>query len=100
MEIIAFTVRAIEAIKKYRNDLHIPADQALRVGIRQKNETNKRLIIGFDAITDKDQETEIAGIKVVYAKGEIFFFAGMKIDYVEEEGRKGFTFVENKLSPV
>src|ERR1035437_6939862 len=97
MEIIEFTVKAIEAIKKYRNDLHIPADQVLRVGIRQKNETNKRLIIGFDAITDKDQATEIAGIKMIYAKGEIFFFAGMKIDYVDADGRKGFTFVENKL---
>jgi Fe-S cluster assembly iron-binding protein IscA len=32
---------------------------------------------------------------VIYHPGEIFFFAGMKIDYVEEQGRKGFTFVEN-----
>ena len=100
MEIIAFTDTALGAISKYREELHIPADYCLRVGIRQKNESNKRLIIGFDAITEKDQAVEIAGMKVIYAKGEIFFFAGMKIDYVEGDGRKGFTFVENKASSV
>ena len=29
----------------------IPANNFLRVGIRQKNETNKRLLIGFDEKT-------------------------------------------------
>ena len=98
MEIIEFTSNAIEAIKRYREELHIGDDQFLRVGIRQKNETTKRLIIGFDEKKDKDTEVEIKEIKVIYSKGEIFFFAGMKIDYVEEPGRKGFTFVENKVS--
>lgn len=95
MEIIQFTERAAEAVEKYRQSLQIPADRYLRVGIRQKNETNKRLLIGFDEKTDKDQEAVVQGIKVIYSPGEVFFFAGMKIDYVEEGTRKGFTFVEN-----
>lgn len=100
MDIIEFTDNAIEAIKKYEATLQIPSDHALRVGIRQKNETNKRLLIGFDVKTDKDKETEISGIKIIYHPGEIFFFAGMKIDYVEQEGRKGFTFIENKPATI
>ena len=95
MDIIEFTTNAIEAIQKYKDELHIE-NQFLRVGIRQKNEASKRLIIGFDEKTEKDSEVEIKGMKVIYSKGEIFFFAGMKIDFVEQDGRKGFTFVENK----
>ena len=100
MEIIEFTSDAIEAIKKFKDELHIEENQFLRVGIRQKNESSKRLIIGFDEKTDKDSEVEIAGIKVIYSKGEIFFLAGMKIDFIEQDGRKGFTFVENKSATI
>jgi iron-sulfur cluster assembly protein len=96
MNIIEFTDAAIDAIKNYESQLQIPEGHALRVGIRQKNETNKRLLIGFDAKTDKDKEMEIRGIHVIYSPGEVFFFAGMKIDYVDQQGRKGFTFIENK----
>jgi Fe-S cluster assembly iron-binding protein IscA len=95
MDIIEFTTAAIEAIKKYKEELHIE-NQYIRVGIRQKNESSKRLVIGFDEKTDKDSEVEIKGMKLIYSKGEVFFFAGMKIDFVEQDGRKGFTFVENK----
>jgi iron-sulfur cluster assembly protein len=96
MNIIQFTDRAIAAIEKYKSTLQIPEGHYLRVGIRQKNETNKRLLIGFDAITDRDKEAEVQGIKIIYHPGEVFFFAGMMIDYIEEENRKGFTFVEQK----
>lgn len=94
MEIIQFTEKAIAAISGYHQTLQIPEGSYVRVGIRQKNETNKRLLIGFDEPTDKDKIAEIQGVKVLYHPGEIFFFAGMVIDYVEEEGRKGFTFME------
>ncbi len=94
MDIIHFTTPAIEAIEKYKQTLQIPANHFLRVGIRQKNETNKRLLIGFDEKTDKDKLTNIQGVDVIYSPGEVFFFAGMQIDYVEDGNRKGFTFVE------
>ena len=74
MEIIHFTPLAIQAIEKYQQTLQIPANNFLRVGIRQKNETNKRLLIGFDEKTDKDQLTNIQGINVIYSPGDVFFF--------------------------
>jgi Fe-S cluster assembly iron-binding protein IscA len=94
MDIIQFTPSALAAIEKFKQTLQIPANHFLRVGIRQKNETNKRLLIGFDEKGEKDQQATIQGIEVIYSPGEVFFFAGMKIDYVEEDTRKGFTFVE------
>lgn len=98
MEIIQFTQAAIQAIESYKQNLQIPTDHYLRVGIRQKNETNKRLLIGFDQKSDKDQLTNVQGIDVIYSPGEVFFFAGMVIDFQENDTRKGFTFVEQNKS--
>lgn len=96
MDIIQFTPAAVEAIENYKRTLQIPENHYLRVGIRQKNETNKRLLIGFDEKTEKDKLAAVQGIEVIYSPGEVFFFAGMQIDYVEQDNRKGFTFVEAK----
>ena len=95
-ELIQFTESALHAVKRYRSSLQIPDDHFLRVGIRRKNETNKRLLIGFDTKQEKDGEALVQGIKVIYTPGEIFFFAGMKIDFKSEDGREGFVFVEEK----
>lgn len=96
MEIIQFTPAALNAIAHYKQTLHIPSNYYLRVGIRQKNEANKRLLIGFDEKQDKDKLTHIQGVEVIYSPGEVFFFAGMQIDYQEDGSRKGFTFIEMK----
>lgn len=94
MQLIEFTLAAKAAIHEYKQTLQIPEDYSLRVGIRQKNAQDKGLLIGFDAKTDKDKEIEVEGVKVIYNAGQVFFFAGMVIDYVEQNGRKGFKFVE------
>ncbi|MCE2787927.1 MAG: iron-sulfur cluster biosynthesis family protein [Bacteroidota bacterium] len=98
MEIVKFTHTAIAAIESYRKTLMIPKTHYLRIGIRQKNETNKRLLIGFDEKTDKDKVAVINGLDVIYTPGEVFFFAGMVIDFAEQDGRSGFTFTENVMN--
>ena len=98
MEIVKFTHAAIAAIESYRKTLMIPETHYLRIGIRQKNETNKRLLIGFDEKNDKDKVAVINGLDVIYIPGEVFFFAGMVIDFVEQDGRSGFTFTENAMN--
>ncbi len=98
MEIVKFTPGALAAIERYRKTLMIPETHYLRIGIRQKNETNKRLLIGFDEKSDKDQAAVINGLQVIYTPGEVFFFAGMVIDFVEQDGKSGFTFTENVMN--
>ncbi len=95
MDIIKITPRALEAVEQYRKTLMIPETHYLRVGIRQKNETNKRLLIGFDEKSEKDKEAEVDGIKIIYTAGEVFFFAGMLIDFKEQDGKQGFVFASN-----
>ncbi|GAB1448846.1 MAG: hypothetical protein LCH37_03630 [Bacteroidetes bacterium] len=97
--LIEFTEKAIEAVETYKKQLSIAEDQYLRVGIRQKNAQDKGLLIGFDSPGAKDKTTSIQGLNVVYNPGQVFFFAGMVIDFSEQNGRKGFTFIEkNKLT--
>jgi len=100
MQLVHFTEAALQAISHYKSTLNIPNSHFLRIGIRQKNEPTKRLLIGFDEKGDKDAEAEIQGIKVIYTPGEVFFFAGMAIDFREQDNRKGFTFVELKKMEV
>lgn len=94
MNMIEFTPAAKEAIKQFKNTLQIPENYFLRVGIRQKNAQDKGLLIGFDEKKDKDRSAIVDGIEVIYNAGQIFFFAGMVIDYQDNEGRKGFKFLE------
>ncbi|MCF8426016.1 MAG: hypothetical protein K9H61_00220 [Bacteroidia bacterium] len=94
MHLIEFTPAAKEAIVHFQNTLKIPTDYFLRVGIKQKNSQDKGLLIGFDAKNDKDKAANIDGIEVIYQAGQIFFFAGMVIDFQEQNGRSGFKFVE------
>ncbi|MBC7382903.1 MAG: hypothetical protein H7296_07885 [Bacteroidia bacterium] len=94
MNLIQFTPAAKVAIAQYKHTLKIPDAYFLRVGIRQKNAQDKGLLIGFDEKNDKDQQIIVDGIKVIYNAGQVFFFAGMIIDFLDQNGRKGFKFVE------
>ncbi len=96
MQLIEFTESALAAIQHYKETLQIPYGYALRVGIRQKNAQDKGLIIGFDEANDKDKSASVQGVDVIYNAGQIFFFAGMLIDFQERNGKKGFYFVEKK----
>jgi Fe-S cluster assembly iron-binding protein IscA len=96
MNLIEFTNEALDAIKLYRVNLNIPDSHFLRVGIRQKNAQDKGLLIGFDEMSDKDKQSEVQGLNVIYNPGQVFFFAGMIIDFTEQNGRKGFKFIEKQ----
>ena len=96
MNIIHLTPAAVAAIIEYKANLQIPENHFLRIGIKQKNANDKGLIIGFDEPNDKDKTIDIEGIKIVYHPGQALFFAGMQIDFLERDGKKGFELMEKK----
>jgi iron-sulfur cluster assembly protein len=96
MQLIEFTESAIAAIQHYKNTLQIPEGYALRIGIRQKNAQDKGLVIGFDEKSEKDKQAIVKGVEVIYNAGQVFFFAGLLIDFKERDGKKGFFFIEKK----
>ena len=90
MKIIELSEAAKEAIIAYRKILDVPVNHYLRVGISQKNASDKQLLIGFDIKTEKDKLAECDGITIIYNPGQAIFFAGMIIDFDERDGKKGF----------
>jgi Fe-S cluster assembly iron-binding protein IscA len=76
--------------------LQIPEGYALRIGIRQKNAQDKGLVIGFDEKSEKDKQAIVQGVEVIYNAGQVFFFAGLLIDFKERDEKKGFFFIEKK----
>lgn len=94
MQVIHFSDSAIKAINQFKKSLLIPEGHFLRVGIKQKNSQDKGLIIGFDTPTEKDVTANVQGIDLVYHPGQVFFFAGMMIDYAERNNNAGFVLTE------
>lgn len=96
MNLVHLTPSAIKAIQQYRVNLQIPDNYFLRIGIKQKNASDKGLVIGFDEPTDKDKVVEVEGIKIIYHPGQALFFAGMQVDFMERDGKEGFELIEKK----
>ncbi|MES2656491.1 MAG: hypothetical protein V4620_12925 [Bacteroidota bacterium] len=96
MNLVHLTPAAIKAIQQYKVSLQIPENYFLRVGIKQKNASDKGLVIGFDEPTDKDKIVEVEGIKIIYHSGQALFFAGMQVDFIERDGKEGFELIEKR----
>lgn len=96
MNLVHLTPAAVKAIQQYKVSLQIPDNYFLRVGIKQKNASDKGLVIGFDEPTDKDKVVEVEGIKIIYHPGQALFFAGMQVDFMERDGKEGFELIEKK----
>lgn len=96
MNLVHLTPAAVKAIQQYKVSLQIPDNYFLRIGIKQKNASDKGLVIGFDEPTDKDKIAEIEGIKIIYHPGQALFFAGMQVDFVERDGKEGFELIEKR----
>ncbi|MES2380218.1 MAG: hypothetical protein V4538_04205 [Bacteroidota bacterium] len=96
MNLVHLTPAAIKAIQQYKVSLQIPENYFLRVGIKQKNASDKGLVIGFDEPTDKDKIVEVEGIKIIYHPGQALFFAGMQVDFIERDGKEGFELIEKR----
>lgn len=94
MQLIDFTPAAVEAIHRFRISLQVPEEYLVRIGLRQKNAQDKGLIIGFDQPATGDQRIMAEGMELLIQPGQVFFFAGMVIDFSEINNRSGFRLVE------
>jgi iron-sulfur cluster assembly protein len=93
MQVIHFSTKALEAIESYKKNLQIQSNHFLRIGIKEKSNNEKGLIIGFDEVKEQDKKTIINGLEIIYQASHLLYFAGMEIDFVERNGQKGFELV-------
>ena len=90
---VHLTEDAIRELLKIRTaQSEIPANYALRVGVKGGGCSGFSYILGFDAIEDDDSVFESSGIKVTMNKSHAIYLLGMEIDFVQGLDNRGFTF--------
>jgi len=91
---IKITDKAIKEIKNIISDKEIPADYGLRVGMQGGGCGGMSFMLGFDKIKDTDGVYEMDDFKVFIEKKDTMYLLGMVVDYIEQEGKQGFTFIK------
>lgn len=96
---IGLTTRAAEEVRKIMQTKNIPADYALRVGIRGGGCGGVSLIIGFDKQKPNDLTYNEEGIDVLIDKKHTMYLLGKQVDFYEGADARGFMFVEQPTLP-
>jgi iron-sulfur cluster assembly protein len=91
---IKITDKAIKEIKNIISDKEIPSDYGLRVGMQGGGCGGMSFMLGFDKLKDTDGVYEMDDFKVFIEKKDTMYLLGMVVDYIEQEGKQGFTFIK------
>ena len=90
---VTLTEGAVTELKRIRaSQSEIPADYALRVGVKGGGCSGFPYILGFDGVTENDNVFETNGISVVMDKAHAIYLLGMEVDFVQGLENRGFTF--------
>jgi iron-sulfur cluster assembly protein len=89
---VKFTQDAIKEIKRLVVAENVPADHALRVGVKGGGCSGMTYVLGFDARQDGDQELYINEVKVYMNKSHELYLFGMQIDFQSGLNARGFIF--------
>lgn len=91
---VSISVKAIEEIKKIMQHKGIPADYALRIGIKGAGCGGAALMLGFDKPKADDLSYEVANIPVLVDKKHTMYVIGKEVDFYEGADARGFMFTE------
>ncbi len=89
---IALSDNAAEEIRKIIREKEIPADYALRVGVKGGGCSGMSYVLGFDKKRDLDHEYEVSGIPVLVDRRHGLYLMGITIDYHHGLNARGFVF--------
>ncbi len=89
---VSFTPSAISEIHNLMNKEGFDKSQALRIGVKGGGCSGMTYVLGFDNITDKDEEFDIDGIKCIINPAHGIYLAGMEINWEGGLNSRGFTF--------
>lgn len=91
---ITISAKAAAEIRKIMQTKSIPADYALRVGIRGGGCGGVSLIIGFDKKKATDLSYTVEDIPVLVDKKHTMYIIGKEVDFYEGADARGFMFVD------
>ena len=89
---------ANELLKIRASQQEIPADYALRVGVKGGGCSGFSYILGFDAVKEDDNVFESNGVRVAMNKAHAIYLIGMEVDFVNGLDNRGFTFTNPNAS--
>ena len=96
---ITISAKAAAEIRKIMQTKNIPADYALRVGIRGGGCGGVSLIIGFDKKKATDLSYTVEDIPVLVDKKHTMYIIGKEVDFYEGADARGFMFVDAPEKP-
>lgn len=89
---VHITQSALNQLHRIKEELQVPDDHGLRVGVKGGGCSGFSYVLGFDKKSEKDQIFELGGITILMEKAHGLYLAGMEIDWVEGLNNRGFSF--------
>ncbi len=89
---VTLTATAVAEINRLMNAEGFDAAQKLRIGVKGGGCSGMTYILGFDTISDKDENFEINGIACIMEKSHGIYLMGMEVDWQGGLNSRGFTF--------
>jgi len=89
---VSFTAGAFEELKKIFAEKALDSSYALRVGVKGGGCSGMSYLLGFDKVTDKDDQFVVEDLPVIMESAHGMYIAGMEIDYVNGLNNRGFIF--------
>jgi iron-sulfur cluster assembly protein len=92
---IYITSAAIDEIKDIASAQKVPAEYYLRLGTQSGGCSGTQYYLGFDNTevdNSKDKEFLIDEQAIVIDRASLFTLESTTIDFIEEEGKRGFVF--------
>jgi iron-sulfur cluster assembly protein len=91
--VITITDRAVHEVKRILTEQKLPAETALRVGVKGGGCSGFSYTLGFDdRITELDQTQEVEGVRIVCDPKSFLYLNGTQIDFEDNLMGRGFKF--------
>jgi iron-sulfur cluster assembly protein len=92
-DVVIITPRAAEEIRRIKAENNIPADHALRLGVKGGGCSGMSYVLAFDEKPRTGDEIyEMEGIKVYIDPKSLFYLSGTTLDFSDGLNGRGFVF--------
>ncbi len=89
---VKLTEGALKEVRQLIYETEVPAEQALRIGVKGGGCSGLSYILGFDEKKENDDEFLVEDIRVIVEKAHTMYLIGMEVDFLHGLNNRGFIF--------